>query len=83
MVLGNIIFLAFAAATAIHVMGGGIALGVDAFNGITVNQLNELNPAIMFYSMHVHLVVAAFALSVAITGAALAWLGFAMDHGGH
>ena len=75
MVLGNLIFLAFAVATFIRITGGGIALGVDSFNGVTPAQLNELNPAIMYYSMHVHMVVVGFAVSVAIFGAAVAWFG--------
>ena len=73
MVLGNLIFFAFAVVMFFHVVGGGIALGVETFNGVTVEQLNEINPAI--YSMHVHVVLAGFVVAIAISGTGLALYG--------
>ncbi|MGH8658082.1 MAG: hypothetical protein ACREV4_06305 [Gammaproteobacteria bacterium] len=75
MVLGNLVFLIFAVATLFRVIDGGIALGVETFNGVTTELLNKLNPAIMYYSMHVHVVLAGFVVSTAIATAALAWYG--------
>ena len=55
--------------------GGGFELGVDTLNGVTVEQLNALNPAVMHYITHLHVAVAGFIAATAIAVAALAWYG--------
>lgn len=55
--------------------GGGFELGVSTLNGVTTDNLNAINPAIMHYIMHLHLAVAAFIAATGIAVAALSWYG--------
>jgi len=53
----------------------GFEIGVETLNGITQQQLNELNPAIPAYIMHLHLAAAGFIAATAIALGGLAWYG--------
>ena len=76
MVLGALIFLAYAVAFLIRALAGsGFELGVDTLNGVTPQQLDALNPAIMGYITHVHVAIAGFIAATAIAVAGLAWYG--------
>jgi len=43
--------------------GGGFELGVTTLNGVTPDNLNALNPAIMHYIMHLHIATAGLSVS--------------------
>jgi len=47
--------------------GSGFELGVKTLNGVTRDNLNALNPAIMHYIGHLHVATAGF---IAATGSA-------------
>src|SRR4029453_19491965 len=55
--------------------GGGFWVGVTTLNGVTPDNLNALNPAVMHYIMHLHIATAAFIAATGIAVAALAWYG--------
>jgi hypothetical protein len=55
--------------------GGGFELGVATLNGVTPDQLNTLNPAIMHYIAHLHIATAGFIAATGIAVAALSWYG--------
>lgn len=55
--------------------GGGLELGVDTLNGVTPDDLNALNPAIMHYIGHLHVATAGFIAATGIAVAALSWYG--------
>ena len=55
--------------------GGGFELGVTTLNGVTPDNLNALNPAVMHYIMHLHIATAAFIAATGIAVGALAWYG--------
>jgi hypothetical protein len=55
--------------------GGGFELGVDTINGVTADNLNALNPAIMHYIGHLHVAVSGFIAATGIAVAALSWYG--------
>ncbi len=55
--------------------GGGFEIGIATINGVTEQQLNELNPAIMTYITHLHIATAGFIAATAIAAGALAWFG--------
>jgi cytochrome bd-type quinol oxidase subunit 1 len=76
MVLGVLIFLVYAVAFFFQAFSSsGFEIGVETLNGITPQQLNELNPAITAYIMHLHLAAAGFIAATAIALGALAWYG--------
>jgi hypothetical protein len=76
MVMGALIFLAYAVAFLIRALSGsGFELGVETWNGVTPAQLDGLNPAIMGYITHVHVAVAGFIAATAIAAGGLAWYG--------
>jgi hypothetical protein len=56
-------------------VGGGFEIGVPTLNGITPQDLDRLNPAIMAYIRHVHVALAGFILATVIAVAALIWYG--------
>jgi hypothetical protein len=55
--------------------GSGFEIGVPTLNGVTPQNLNALNPAIMHYVMHLHIAIAAFIASTGIAVGALSWYG--------
>ena len=76
MVLGALIFLVYAVVFFFRAFSSsGFELGVETLNGVTPQQLNGLNPAIMGYIMHLHVATAGFIAATAIAVAGLAWYG--------
>ncbi len=76
MVLGVVIFLIYAVVFFFGAFtAGGFEIGVATINGVTEQQLNELNPAIMQYITHLHIATAGFIAATAIAAGALAWFG--------
>jgi hypothetical protein len=76
MVLGALIFLAYAVAFLIRALSGsGFELGVETLNGVTPQQLDGVNPAIMGYITHLHVAIAGFIAATAIAAGGLAWCG--------
>jgi hypothetical protein len=76
MVLGALIFFVYAVVFFLRSFSDdGFELGVATLNGVTPQQLNQLNPAIMGYIRHVHIALAGFIGSTAIAAGALAWYG--------
>src|SRR5438093_11134847 len=55
--------------------GTGFELGVETLNGVTRDQLNALNPAIVHYIGHLHVATAGFIAATGIAVAALSWYG--------
>jgi len=55
--------------------GSGFELGVDTINGVTRDNLNALNPAIVHYIGHLHVATAGFIAATGIAVAALSWYG--------
>ena len=53
--------------------GGGFELGVTTLNGVTPDNLDALNPAIMHYIKHLHLAISGFIAATAIAVGALSW----------
>ena len=76
MVLGALIFLVYAVVFFFRAFASsGFELGVETLNGVTPQQLDGLNPAIMGYIMHLHLALAGFIAATAIAVGGLAWCG--------
>src|SRR5882672_9588236 len=76
MVLGALIFLAYAVVFFFRAFASsGFEVGVETLNGITPQQLNELNPAILYYIAHLHVATAGFIAATAIAASGLAWYG--------
>ena len=76
MVLGALIFLGYAVVFFFRAFTTtGFELGVETFNGVTPQQLDGLNPAIMAYITHVHVALAGFIAATAIAAGSLAWYG--------
>jgi len=76
MVLGALIFLVYAVVFFFRAFsGGGFELGVETLNGVTTQQLDGLNHAIMAYIMHLHIATAGFIAATAIAAGGLAWYG--------
>jgi hypothetical protein len=74
MVLGALVFFVYAVGFFFRAFAsGGFEFGVEALNGVTPQQLNELNPAIMAYITHLHAATAGFATATATGG--MAWYG--------
>jgi hypothetical protein len=55
----------------------GFELGVETLNGVTRDQLNALNPAIVHYIGHLHVATAGFIAGAGIAVAGLSWYGVA------
>ena len=67
MVLGALIFLAYAVVFFfLAFSSSGFEIGVATLNGVTTQQLNGINPAIMGYITHLHLATAGFIAATAI-----------------
>src|SRR6266571_8430179 len=76
MVLGALIFLVYAVVFFVRAFGSsGFEIGVETLNGVTPQQLDRLNPAIMGYITHLHVAVAGFIAATAIAAGGLAWYG--------
>src|SRR5438477_9038490 len=76
MVFGALIFLVYAVVFFFRAFGSsGFEIGVETLNGVTPQQLDRLNPAIMGYIMHLHVATAGFIAATAIAAAGLAWYG--------
>ena len=76
MVLGALIFLVYAVVFFFRAFASsGFELGVDSLNGVTPDQLDKLNPAIMGYIAHLHVATAGFIAATAIAAAGLSWYG--------
>ncbi len=76
MVLGALIFLVYAVVFLFRAFAGsGFELGVETLNGVTAQQLDGLNPAIMSYITHLHVAIAGFIAATAIALVGLAWYG--------
>lgn len=76
MLVGAVIFLIYAVVFFFRALwGGGFELGVATLNGVTPEQLNQLNPAIMGYITHLHLATAGFIAATAIAVIGLTWYG--------
>jgi hypothetical protein len=76
MVLGALIFLVYAVVFLFQAFASsGFEVGVETLNGVTRQQLNELNPAILYYITHLHVATAGFIAATAIAAGGLAWNG--------
>src|SRR5713101_6145217 len=76
MVVGALIFLVYAIVFCFRAFSGaGFEIGVPTLNGVTQEQLNKLNPAIIAYITHLHVATAGFIAATAIAVAGLAWYG--------
>jgi hypothetical protein len=76
MVLGALIFLVYAVVFLLRAFASsGFEIGVETLNGVTPQQLNGLNPAIMGYVTHLHVATAGFIAATAIAAGGLAWYG--------
>ena len=76
MVVGALIFLIYAIVFFFRAFSGaGFEIGVPTLNGVTQEQLNKLNPAIMGYIMHLHVATAGFIAATAIAVIGLTWYG--------
>ena len=56
-------------------LGSGFELGVETLNGVTRENLNAINPAIVHYIGHLHVATAGFIAATGIAVAALSWYG--------
>jgi len=76
MALGALIFLLYAVVFLFRAFAGtGFEVGVQTLNGVTPQQLNDLNPAIMYYITHLHVATAGFIAATAIAAGGLGWYG--------
>src|SRR5882762_7105299 len=67
MVFGALIFLVYAVVFFFRAFASsGFEIGVETLNGVTPQQLDKLNPAIMGYITHLHVAVAGFIAAPAI-----------------
>jgi len=78
MVIAALAFIGYAVVFLVrNFTGTGFELGVDTLNGVTRDQLNALNPAIVHYIGHLHVATAGFIAGTGIAVAALSWYGVA------
>jgi hypothetical protein len=76
MVLATVIFFVYAVVFFFRAFASsGFEVGVETLNGVTPQQLDSLNPAIMGYIKHLHVATAAFIAATAIAAGGLAWCG--------
>ncbi len=76
MVLGALLFFVYAVVFFFRAFtSSGFEVGVETLNGVTPQQLNALNPAIMGYITHIHVALAGFIAATAIAAGGLAWYG--------
>src|SRR5216684_1751435 len=78
MVIAALAFIGYAVVFFIrNFAAAGFELGVETLNGVTRDQLNALNPAIVHYIGHLHVATAGFIAGTGIAVAALSWYGVA------
>jgi hypothetical protein len=76
MVLAAALFLVYAVVFLFRAfVSSGFEVGVETLNGVTREQLDGLNPAVMHYITHLHVALAAFIIATAIAAGSLAWYG--------
>lgn len=76
MVLGAVMFLVYAIIFLVKAFSGtGFEIGVSTLNGVTQEQLNQLNPAVMAYITHLHAAIAGFIAATAVAVIGLTWYG--------
>jgi hypothetical protein len=76
MLIGSVAFIGYAIVFLVrNFTGDGFELGVQTLNGVTRDNLNALNPAIMHYIGHLHVATAGFIAATGIAVAALSWWG--------
>ena len=76
MAIGSLAFIGYAVVFLVrNFTGGGFELGVGTLNGVTRDNLNALNPAIMHYIGHLHVATAGFIAATGIAVASLSWYG--------
>lgn len=76
MVVGVLIFLLYAIAFLFRAFSGtGFELGVATLNGVTREQLDQLNPAVVAYITHLHVATAGFIAATSVAVLALTWYG--------
>lgn len=76
MVLGALLFFVYAVVFFFRAFtSSGFEVGVETLNGVTPQQLNALNPAIMGYITHIHVALAGFIAATVIAAGGLAWYG--------
>ncbi|MEH2514166.1 hypothetical protein V1291_005520 [Nitrobacteraceae bacterium AZCC 1564] len=76
MLFGALIFLVYAVVFFFRAFtSSGFELGVETLNGVTPQQLDGLNPAIMGYITHLHVALAGFIAGTAIAVGGIAWYG--------
>ena len=76
MLIGSLAFIGYAVVFLFrNFAGSGLELGVRTLNGVTRENLNALNPAIMHYIGHLHVATAGFIAATGIAVAALSWYG--------
>jgi hypothetical protein len=76
MLIGGLAFIGYAVVFLFrNFAGSGFELGVKTINGVTRDNLNALNPAIMHYIGHLHVATAEFIAATGIAVAALSWYG--------
>ncbi len=76
MLIGSLAFIGYAVVFLFrNFTGDGFELGVQTLNGVTRDNLNAVNPAIMHYIGHLHVAIAGFIAATGIAVAALSWWG--------
>jgi hypothetical protein len=76
MLIGSLAFIGYAVVFLFrNFAGSGFELGVGTLNGVTRDNLNALNPAVMHYIGHLHVATAGFIAATGIAVAALSWYG--------
>jgi hypothetical protein len=76
MLIGSLAFIGYAVVFFFrNFTGSGFELGVGTLNGVTRDNLNALNPAVMHYIGHLHVATAGFIAAAGIAVAALSWYG--------
>jgi hypothetical protein len=76
MLIGSLAFICYAVVFLFrNFTGSGFELGVGTLNGVTRDNLNALNPAVMHYIGHLHVATAGFIAAAGIAVAALSWYG--------
>src|SRR3982074_630052 len=78
LLLASLCFIGYAVVFVLrNFSGSGFELGVETLNGVTRDNLNALNPAIVHYIGHLHVATAGFIAATGIAVAALSWYGVA------
>lgn len=76
MLISSLAFIGYAVVFLVRNFGSsGFELGVSTLNGVTRENLNALNPAIVHYIGHLHVATAGFIAATGIAVAALSWYG--------